>query len=70
MNIQPVTLQGRMIRLEPLDERHAADLSEFVSLDLLKYSFPPADLSPEGYRAYIRNLNARADMQPFAKVLV
>jgi RimJ/RimL family protein N-acetyltransferase len=70
MNIQPVTLEGRMIRLEPLDERHAEDLSKVVSLELLKYSFPPDELSPEGYRVYIRKLNARVDMQPFAKVLV
>ncbi len=27
MEIVPVTLQGRIVRLEPLDERHVADLA-------------------------------------------
>jgi RimJ/RimL family protein N-acetyltransferase len=63
--IEPVTLEGRFVRLEPLAERHAEDLAAAATPDLFPYHFPPRELSPEGFREQMRGL-ALTSMVPFA----
>jgi RimJ/RimL family protein N-acetyltransferase len=43
--VQPVTLEGRFVRLEPLDAKHAEALAEAASQDLFTYHFPPEELT-------------------------
>jgi RimJ/RimL family protein N-acetyltransferase len=69
MDVVPVTLEGRFVRLEPLAERHAEDIAEAASKDLFAYHFPPAELTADGFRAQIAALDAAPDFVPFATVL-
>ena len=71
MNIQPVTLEGRHVRLEPLSLSHHADLCEVgLDEDLWRW-IPTAVRTPEHMRAYI-DLALRAQAEgaalPFATV--
>jgi RimJ/RimL family protein N-acetyltransferase len=68
MNIQPVTLEGRVARLEPLAPRHAEALAEAATPELFIYHWPPPEFSPAGFRALIDFLNAAAGYCPFAIV--
>jgi RimJ/RimL family protein N-acetyltransferase len=53
MNIEPITLEGRYVRLEPLAQRHAAELAA-VAGDEELWRYMPADLSTiERIRAWI-----------------
>ena len=69
MDVQPVTLSGRLVRLEPIDVRHAADLAQAASPELFTYHFPPPSLSAEGFRAQIEHLRKLPNWLPFAIVL-
>ncbi|MGH0036384.1 MAG: GNAT family N-acetyltransferase [Myxococcota bacterium] len=69
MDVEPVTLEGRTVRLEPLAESHAADLAEAASEDLFAYHFPPAELTAEGFGAQIAGLRSTPGWLPFATVL-
>jgi RimJ/RimL family protein N-acetyltransferase len=69
MEVAPVTLEGRFVRLEPLDRRHAEALAEAASEDLFAYHFPPAELTPEGFAAQIEGLRTAPAWLPFAPVL-
>ncbi|MCC6615079.1 MAG: GNAT family N-acetyltransferase [Anaerolineae bacterium] len=69
MDIQPITLSGAVVRLEPLDARHAEDLSEVATPDLFIYHYPPAEFTPAGWRALIENVRQRPGWCPFAVVL-
>jgi len=69
MDIQPITLVGRLVRLEPLDVRHAEDLARAASPELFTHHFPPPALSTEGFRAQIEHLRKLANWLPFAIVL-
>jgi RimJ/RimL family protein N-acetyltransferase len=69
MEVAPVTLEGRFVRLEPLDRRHAEALAEAASEDLFAYHFPPAELTPEGFAAQIEGLRTAPAWLPFAQVL-
>jgi RimJ/RimL family protein N-acetyltransferase len=71
MVVEPVVLQGRHVRLEPLSHRHHPELCQ-VGLDdeLLRWTeaYPP---TPEGLRAYIEaalQLQAQGTALPFAVV--
>ena len=68
MDIQPITLEGRVARLVPLSVEHAADLSENCSPDLFTYHFPPPEFSPAGFAAMIQFLNHAPGYCPFAIV--
>ena len=69
MDVQPVTLEGSHVRLEPLDARHAEGLAAAASAELFDYHFPPAELTPAGFREQIAGLSALPDWCPFATVL-
>lgn len=69
MEVGPVTLEGRVVRLEPLDECHAAGLAAAATEDLFTYHFPPAEFTPEGFRAQIAALRSAPGWLPFATVL-
>lgn len=70
MNIQPVTLTGRTIRLEPLERRHAADLAQAADADIFRYHGLQPEISQAGFEAYIDTLLTRPAMVPFAQVLI
>lgn len=70
MNIQPVTLEGRTVRLEPLHRRHAADLAAAADAELFAYHVLLPEISTAGFEAYIDTLLTRPNMVPFAQVLV
>jgi N-acetyltransferase len=69
--LEPITLRGASVRLEPLDQRHCGDLIEAVEdgeLWRLWYTNIPA---PEGMEAEIdrrRGLQIAGSMLPFAVV--
>ena len=67
MEVKPVVLDGRVVRLEPLAERRAEDLARAASPELFAYHFPPSELSPEGFREQIRGLRALPGGCPFVR---
>jgi ribosomal-protein-alanine N-acetyltransferase len=69
MNIQPITLEGRVARLEPLEARHADSLAEVATPDLFSYMFPPKELSVAGFREGIEHVRRLPGFCPFAIVL-
>ena len=69
MRVEPVTLEGRFVRLEPLAEVHAAALAEASSPEIFAYHFPPEELTAAGFAAQIEGLRALPNWLPFASVL-
>lgn len=69
MKVEPIVLEGSVVRLEPLDARHAEDLASVATHKLFDYHFPPSELTAEGFRAQIAGLSAAPDWCPFAIVL-
>jgi RimJ/RimL family protein N-acetyltransferase len=73
MVVQPVTLAGRVVRLEPLSlERHHAHLSE-VGLDETIWRFNPSQVlrTPDDVRRYIElalQQQAKGESLPFATI--
>ena len=59
MDVSPVTLEGRVVRLEPLQLEHAAALLAVTDAALLQYSPAPTDWSLPGFTAYIARLVQR-----------
>ena len=68
MDIKPITLTGRVARLEPLDLRHAEGLAEAATPELFTYHFPPPEYSPAGFRTMIQHLLSLGTYCPFAIV--
>jgi RimJ/RimL family protein N-acetyltransferase len=71
MHVQPVTLEGRHVRLEPLSSGHHADLCEAGLDQELWRWIPKAVRTPEDMREYIAiALRAQQDLSalPFATV--
>ena len=68
MDIKPIALEGRAVRLEPLAEGHAESLAEAATPELFTYHYPPAEFSPAGFRALVESLNSAAGFCPFAIV--
>jgi RimJ/RimL family protein N-acetyltransferase len=64
---EAVPLEGRWVRLEPLEAKHAEGLAAAASPDLFPYHFPPRELTPEGFREQIDGLR-QAPMSPWAIV--
>lgn len=69
MEVEPVVLEGRVVRLEPLAEEHAEQLAEAATPDIFAYHFPPAELTAESFREQIRGLRVAPGWCPFAQVL-
>lgn len=69
MKVEAIVLEGRVVRLEPLDARHADDLAEVATRKIFDYHFPPAELTGEGFRDQIAGLSLAKDWCPFAIVL-
>ena len=71
MNVSPVTLEGRHVRLEPLSQAHHADLSS-VGLDEDLWRWIPTPVrTPEEMSAYIQTAldeQARGVSLPFALI--
>ncbi len=64
----PTVLEGKSIRLEPLESRHAADLLKHAEEDVWRFMFDkptPWDIS--GFKEYIRVRSAGA-VVPFAVI--
>lgn len=68
LDVQPVTLEGRAVRLEPLAEVHAEDLAAVADSAIFQFTFPPKELTPDGFRAQIRDYRARANFLAFAVI--
>ncbi len=68
MDIQPVTLAGRVAKLVPLQESHAAGLAQVAEPELFLYHFPPKELTPTGFAEQICYLNALPNWLPFAVI--
>lgn len=66
-----MTLEGRQVRLEPLDERHAEGLAR-AGADPRIWEFMTRGPigTPDVARAYVAEMKARADTVAFATVLV
>ncbi len=58
LQVRPVTLEGRFVRLEPLEVRHASSLAWAASREIFTYHFPPRELSPAGFSEQIRGFAA------------
>lgn len=70
MDIKPITLTGRTVRLEPLHRRHAADMAAAADDGIFTYHVLQPEISVAGFEAYIDELNRRPNMVPFAQVLI
>lgn len=69
--ITPVTLTGRVVRLEPLAESHAPGLHAAAEPDLFKWTpQAPAEWSIPGFAADVRRVNTLPDTVAFAMVLI
>ena len=74
MNIQPVTLNGRIVRLEPLSEEHVPDLTVAGQDESIwQYMLYGMITTEEGMRAWVRdilNRQTRGTDLPFAVILL
>lgn len=71
MWITPVTLTGRVVRLEPLADSHAPGLHAVAEPDLFRFTpQAPAEWSTAGFAADVRRVNALPDVAAFAMVLI
>jgi RimJ/RimL family protein N-acetyltransferase len=69
MHVEPVTLVGRAIRMEPLEDRHAEDLLEASEPSIFAYMLIwPRTMTPEGFREYVRTLLAIPEQHFMAMV--
>ncbi|HEX2622924.1 MAG TPA: GNAT family protein [Phototrophicaceae bacterium] len=69
MDIQPVTLEGNTVRLEPLTPQHAAELAEIATPDLFVHHFPPPEFSENGFKMLIQFVSQYPDWCLFAIIL-
>lgn len=70
MNVEPVTLEGPSLRLEPLSEDHASGLLAAATPDLFDYILvAPGQWTVDGFRQYVRDVNAYPGLVPLAAVL-
>jgi len=70
LDVQPVTLEGRNLRLEPLSRSHADDLLSVATPDIFTYGvLEPSAFTHEGFEDYIdRSLEVPARLA-FAMIL-
>ncbi len=69
MQVEPITLEGQVVRLEPLKREHAPALWQAAHPTLFTYAFGPADWSEAGFRAYVEQALQRPASCHFVKVL-
>ncbi len=70
MDVKPVTLEGRVVRLEPLSLDHAARLMEVADSEIFTYMWgKPANWTLKDFQTYVQRLLSTPDMCPFAIVL-
>lgn len=73
MNVQPLTLTGQVIRLEPLTLQHAPDLlaaGQVESEKTFAYFYTPTPFNLAGFEDYVRYMLSMSAMVPFATVLL
>jgi RimJ/RimL family protein N-acetyltransferase len=71
MRVEPVTLEGQLVRLEPLERRHAAGLLGVLDLEYFRF-FAVDQIyrhSLEGVEAFVERLDQNPTVQGFAIVL-
>jgi ribosomal-protein-alanine N-acetyltransferase len=69
MPIEPIVLEGRAVRLEPLHADHAAALWRAATPDLFTYiPIAPRDRSFTAFQAYVATLRSRPSQLQFAIV--
>ena len=66
MQVAPITLQGREIRLEPLTLDHAPELRRQADPAIFAYIAYPVDASLPAFETYLRGILQTPDWQPFA----
>jgi RimJ/RimL family protein N-acetyltransferase len=69
--LQSPVLEGRLVRLEPLDRRHAPDLAAAASQDRDSYGFTWVPGTPDEALAYIEQQHVRAAtglLAPYAQI--
>lgn len=67
MDVKPVTLEGRVVRVEPLALHHAEDLAEIVHEDIFRcYTYIP-EFSVDGLRKLIE-FHLNSDRVAFAMI--
>jgi RimJ/RimL family protein N-acetyltransferase len=66
VEFEPLVLEGRVARLEPLEARHAEGLAAAATPELFTYHFPPRQFSPAGFAEMIQYLNDHGGYRPFA----
>lgn len=70
LKVEPIVLEGRVVRLVPLSIDHAGGLLSVCDLDTFKYfGHFPKQWTVEGFQAYIQGLLNMPDMRPFATTL-
>ena len=68
--VEPVEMAGRVVRMEPLEVRHAADLAAAADWELFRFTpQAPAELTAGAFAQQISKLNARGDVVALAVVL-
>jgi len=69
--VEPVTLEGDWVRLEPLEERHAASMAAHGDMELYRHfaAVRPPEINEQGMLSFIQALKAQVDIVPFATVL-
>jgi RimJ/RimL family protein N-acetyltransferase len=69
MWVEPVTLTGRVVRLEPLDVRHAPGLLDAATPDLFVHTpQAPKEWSVAGFEADVRRVNGLPGVVAFAMI--
>lgn len=69
MKVEPLTLRGQFVQLEPLAREHAADLARAASPELFRYmSHAPASLDEAGLERFITEATASPQRIAFAIV--
>ncbi len=68
--VKPITLEGGVVRLEPLHQRHAPGLLAAASPDLFRFTPQgPPEWSVAGFESNIARFTAVPDLVPFAITL-
>jgi RimJ/RimL family protein N-acetyltransferase len=69
MRVDPVTLEDRSVRLEPLRMAHAEDLLAVMDAETFRFMpSGPRAIDPDGVRGYIDDLLARPNHLAFAVI--
>lgn len=66
MIVQPIVLEGRVIRLEPLAYPHAIGLLQHATPEIFRYHATQPEISLRGFKKQINQLNKLPDWLPFA----